>query len=57
MATKLANLIPKHVSKVAVDTTKLHLINQDLHRRLGPIYSESLGPDVDIIWISDAKYK
>lgn len=45
--------IPVHVSSQPINTEKLHLINQNLHRRLGPIFSESLGPDVNAIWISD----
>ena len=45
--------IPVHASNRPINTEKLHLINQNLHRRLGPIFSERLGPDVNAIWISD----
>ena len=45
--------IPIHKAKQPLDTGKLHLINQELHHQLGPIYSERLGPDVDAVWISD----
>ena len=48
--------IPVHVAKGPVDTTKLHLINQNLHKQLGPIYAQSLGPDVSVIWIADPRY-
>lgn len=47
--------IPVHLAKEPVDTRKLHLINQNVHRKLGPIYMEKLGPDVDAVWISDPK--
>ncbi len=47
--------IPIHVPEKPVDTTKLHLINQSLHTKYGPIYAEKLGPDVDAVWIADAK--
>ena len=45
--------IPVHVSTQPIDTEKLHLINQSLHQQLGPIFAERLGPDVNVIWISD----
>ena len=48
--------IPIHKSKTQVDTTKLHEINQDLHEKLGPIYKERLGPDVEIVWIAEPRY-
>ena len=35
------------------DTEKLHLINQKLHEKLGPIYAQKVGPDADIIWVAD----
>ena len=35
------------------DTEKLHLINQKLHEKLGPIYSQKVGPDNNIIWVAD----
>ena len=47
--------IPVHLTKEPIDTRKLHLINQNVHRKLGPIYMEKLGPDVDAVWISDPK--
>ena len=47
--------IPIHVSKGVPDTTKLHLINQALHKELGPVYMEKLGPDVNAMWIADPK--
>ncbi len=50
----LSKLIPRITSNASIDTTKLHLINQKLHKKLGPIYAESIGPDVDIVWIADA---
>ena len=37
-----------------LDTTKLHLINQEAHSKLGSIYSSQVGPDVNVVWISDA---
>ncbi len=50
----LSKLIPRVTNNAPIDTTKLHLINQNLHKKLGPIYAESIGPDVDIVWIADA---
>ena len=47
--------IPIHKSKTQVDTTKLHKINQSLHEKLGPIYKEKLGPDVEAVWIADPR--
>ena len=38
-----------------IDITKLHLANQKNHEELGPIYAENLGPDVQAVWIADAK--
>lgn len=35
------------------DTEKLHLINQKLHEKLGPIYAQKVGPDNNIIWVAD----
>ena len=48
-------IIPIHETQHPLDTGKLHLINQSIHRQLGPIYSERLGPDVNAVWISDPK--
>ena len=47
--------IPVFQSGELVDTTKLHEINQNLHKRLGPIYKENLGPDVSAVWIADPR--
>ena len=47
--------IPIHLSNASVDTTKLHDVNQRLHEKLGPIYKEKLGPDVEAVWIADPR--
>ena len=47
--------IPIHLSIAPVDTTKLHDVNQRLHEKLGPIYKEKLGPDVEAVWIADPR--
>ena len=47
--------IPIHLSNAPVDTTKLHDVNQRLHGKLGPIYKEKLGPDVEAVWIADPR--
>ena len=53
---KSTKIIPIHLSDIPIDTTQLHLRNLKLHQELGPIYAESLGPDVQAIWIADAVY-
>ena len=39
-----------------VDPGKMHLINLERHSKLGPIYSESIGPDVKVVWIADPTF-
>ena len=39
-----------------VDPEKMHLINLERHNSLGPIYSESIGPDVKVVWIADPTF-
>ena len=39
-----------------VDPGKLHLVNLERHKKLGPIYSESIGPDVKVVWIADPTF-
>nr|AKH03535.1 cytochrome P450 315A1 [Paracyclopina nana] len=53
--SSFSKTIPIHVSKLPIDTTKLHLINQKVHGELGPIYAEKLGPDVNALWIACPK--
>lgn len=58
VARAKSTAIPEYQgSSSDLDTAKLHLTNQDLHRRLGPIYRQVLGPDVpSVVWVSDPRH-
>ena len=39
-----------------IDKANTHLLNQIRHQKLGPIYTESIGSGVNVVWIADPNY-